>query len=206
MSFPTTSVLDNFNRADTVDITGSLSWISPLFGHTAFGILSNQVENAGSNSNNVWNGSYTDAEVYITLVDTIYGVNKVALGVRFDSNPNGYFLYWNQNNGTQYVRFYRYDSGAATQLGADISVSFSAGAKLGLSIVGSTLTAYADTGSGWASIGTRTDATYASAGNLWLYGFNDSATWLCDDFGGGEVVAASTLFRRSEADRAGSRS
>lgn len=199
MSFPTTSILDDFNRANDTDIAGSLSWIASLFGQSGIDIFNNQAQCTNivnDYRNNVWNQSFGDAEVYVTLIDVNHGVNEVSIGVRFSgsgSTPNGYFLYWQYNNGTQTVGFYRFDSGSPTQIGSNISVSLSNGDKLGFSVIASTLTAYTYTGGAWSSIGTRTDSTYGAAGNLWFYGRRAETEWLCDDFGGGEVVSATPI-------------
>lgn len=202
MAFPTTSVLDNFNRANTADIAGSLSWIGPAFGHASFGITGNQADGtANTNCNNFWNQTYVDTEVYITLSDLFYGGNRVAVGARYDDSPNvnGYFLFWQYGGGTQSLGMYRHDSGVATQLGANFTITdLVPGDKIGLSVIGTTLTAYVYQGGVWTSLGTRTDSTYSS-GILWLFSRWDTTNWLADDFGGGEVVpvSASRKFQRN---------
>lgn len=195
MTFPTTSILDNFNRADTSNISGSSSWgASTLFGQSAFGITSNQLDTIAANCNNIWTPTYTDTEVYITINDAMYGTNRIALGARFSgsgSTPNGYFVFWKHDNDT--IGFYKYTSGASSQIGTDISIVLSAGDKFGMSVIGNTLTAYAYQSGAWSSIGSQTDSTYTSAGYLWVFARLNSTANLMDDFGGGEVVSSSAV-------------
>lgn len=207
MSFPTTSILDNFNRADTTDITGSLSWVTDPFFLTPLGISGNRCANYGGGPQGVlWNNTYTDAEAYITLIDVFYDNNNVAVGARYVTD-NGYFLYFSNGNGTQTLGFYKHVSGTASQIGTNISVSLVSGDKIGLSVIGTTLTAYTYTSGAWSSVGTQTDSTHSSGGALWLFANERASVTDLDDFGGGTVVAAATIFkRRSMGQRTGSRS
>lgn len=193
MTFPTTSILDDFNRADGA-ITGTSNWISPLFSHASLSITSNQLfNNSVFNENNVWNVSYTDSEAYITLTDMAYGTNRVAVGVRFagsGSTPNGYFAFYLHDSTV--VQLHRYDSGTPTQLGSDYSFTASAGDKLGISAIGTTIKAYIYSSGSWSEVLSATDSNYSS-GLLWLYEKYNATNVILDDFGGGEVVAGGAL-------------
>lgn len=206
MSFPTTSILDNFNRADGT-LTDDPDWVSGVT--TDFLVASNQCNDPNGFCDDFWNHSYTDTEVYITLnSDCFQNDNRVAVGCRYAISPlNGYFLYWRYNSGSQTLGFWKHVNGVDSQIGTDISVSLVAGNKIGLSVIGTTLTAYTYTSGAWSSVGTQTDSSHSS-GLLWLFALMSNGTGVnLDDFGGGTVVAAATIFkRRSEGQRTGSRS
>lgn len=188
MAFPTTSVLDNFNRTNSGTL-GS-SWTA-VFNNLS--VSSNQC--AGTNAGD--NGSYYNVanygpnmEVYCDIPTMPASGEFITLWGRDDEvNINLYYLLFSRSAGTDEVALFRVDGGAATQLGATISQEFSAGDSVGMSIIGSTLTAYRQNGGTWASLGTRTDTTYSAAGYVGLLVVGTTAR--IDNFGGGTEVAAS---------------
>jgi hypothetical protein len=184
-------VLDNFNRADGA--VGS-AW-TPNEG-SALQILTNQLScGAGITltEDGYWNGlsGLGDCEVYVSAVNasSTSGSSGVSVGCRYAPGsglPNGYYMnQFFQVGGARSTSFYRYDAGAQTRLGATLTTV--AQTSLGISASGSTFTCY---GTGWASLGSRTDATY-STGYLAVKldsGVDEVAN--CDDFGGGSLGAA----------------
>lgn len=202
MPFPTTSVLDNFNRADTLDLsTTNPSWEgTTLFSHATCAISSNQVSHSGNtNQNQLWSGSFQDAECFLTLNDILGNSgNRVAVGVRFTgsgSTPNGYYVLYNHTTGQ--ISLAKYVSGASTTIAGPTNITISNGSKIGISAIGTTITAWADTGSGWTSVLSVTDTSHSAAGKLWLYiRWGGSGNWFADDFGGGTYVPQSSVAPR----------
>jgi hypothetical protein len=185
MAFPTTSILDNFNRADG-DV-GS-NWGAPAWIDTVrLAISTNQVQFNDAGGGGYYNVSTygPDSEVYITIT-TLSG--SLELYLRLDTPgaaANGYRLRF--RSAFAQLLYYRLDGGVATQLGATDTLTLSSGDSVGGDMVGSTLTAYTNQGA-WGSISTRTDTTYTAAGYI---GIDGSATaMLADNFGGGTIGAA----------------
>jgi len=196
MAFPTTSVLDNFNRAD-----GELgsNWSNPAY--STFGplaIISNTAYSPSPYDDGYWNVATfgPDCEVYVTLT-TIQGESEYVYIYARYVNPgtlcDGYKL------GHKYVaagndsfKFYRSDNGADTQIGATIYSNIVQGDKLGLEIVGSTLTPYIYTSGAWSALETRTDTTYSAAGYIGIC--PTTSTPRLDDFGGGTIAAGTVYY------------
>lgn len=182
MPFPTTLILDTFDRANALNLGGN--W-SAFFGDNNIGITSNTAyfANAGADNGNYWNvGTYGPGiEVYATLsagaadqwklyvLSSPTNVDGYALGInRFGSNSHG---------------FIRYDAGTSNNLGAAVSQTVSTGDQIGLSYSarGGTLTFWLN----GAVIATRTDTTYTpNALALELVSPSASSVRL-DNFGGG---------------------
>jgi hypothetical protein len=78
------------------------------------------------------------------------------------------------------------DNTVFTNLGAAIAGNVDSGDVIGSSVVGDVISVYKN----GAALDTRSDATYAGAGSIGVR--YDSSDWICDDFGGGTVVAALT--------------
>ena len=197
-TFPTTGILDNFNRADE-DPLANGNWSGPLFsGGGQMRIVTNHAETAaGGFGRSYWSAANfgSDCEAYIdTTTATPAAGEQLGLFARI------------ANAGTTTVDCYdcfhlvtgsivvieRIDDGAETQLGASISNTLSSGEGLGLEIIGSTITAYKKSGGSWSSLGSRTDSTYSAAGRIALGSHGDNAE--PDDFGGGTIPAARRWF------------
>ncbi len=187
MTFPTTSVLDNFNRANGDPGT---NWTFPVGnqGGLKFTIDTNQAAFPDSTNEGYWNVSTygPDCEVY-TGLPTVAG-SDFEMYMRVAS-PGGsfncYALKW--NSVFQRLNYFRVDSGVFTQLGAnDDSVAGPvSGDSVGAEINGTTLTAHIKQGGTWAAYATRTDSTYSAAGYLGWY--DNSSTLRGDNFGGGTI-------------------
>lgn len=189
LSFPSTPILDDFNRANEGP-PPSASWTGPA---TGFGnnlqVVSNAVAAVGAAGSGYWNPSTLgpDSEVYATYaaLGTFTVLGRVSSpGATF----NGYGF---QAPGAS-VRMFRFDSGVGTQLGESIGQARSVGDILGLELVGSTLAGYVRTSGVWSAPITQTDSTYTSAGYLALSLGGTTGSY--DDFGGGTIVVPLTRF------------
>lgn len=196
MAFPTTSVLDGFNRADgdaggnwTGDLLGG-SWPNP-------DVASNQLRADGGNafSSGWWNPATfgPDCEVYCTLaVAPANAFRLMARGADFGTaNFDGYEL--EVDPGNCYI--VKVVNGTRTTL-QTTGATFATGDAMGMEVTGTSTTTIRafrkPSGGAWAQIGTdQTDSTspITAAGHLGLLFVNDS-TCRIDDFGGGDVVVA----------------
>ncbi len=186
MAFPVNGVKDNFNRANEgPPMTGWANITSGL-------VVSSNVcapSSTGSRSG-YYNTILTtaDCEVYATIGTAPANNRNMTLFARLHdisgSSVDGYGLRLNKVSGTDTLQIFRIDNGTITNLGSAISQEMAAGNKFGLEIVGNTLTAYVDTGSGWTAVGNTTDSTYNVAGYL---GIDIGGSGTLDDFGGGEL-------------------
>jgi hypothetical protein len=212
MAFPTTGILDNFNRANEGPPPSS-NWDGKVYTNdsTAWSVVSNVADSGGSNSRNYWDVTTfgPDSEVYFTIaaipspttnyadVCVLLRAVGVGTGGGGGSTTDAYHAGWHKiDAGSDLLEYYRVDDSAYTQLGSSESVTEMAnGHKFGASMIGSTLQAYADTGSGWAVFGTsRTDSTYTAAGYIAILTGEPSTQ--IDDFGGGTVLNT-PMFRGS---------
>src|SRR5206468_97597 len=141
-----------------------------------------------------------DAEIFVTI-NTTPGTDSNSIGLYLRiANPNtaslaGYQFAIQRTAGVfNDYSFARVDNGATTALGANVSgPTLVAGDKFGASITGSTLTIWTKQGAGaWTALATRTDATYASAGNLGVYLQARTDEPFVVDFGGGTAAVADT--------------
>lgn len=192
MPFPTTPILEDFNRADQNPLT--TNWTCPLFtGEGSLQIVSNQVKGntTGSAFNNGWYdiGTYgPDCEAYYTLITRGAAGHLINLFVRLtsmDGSPNGYFVrHILTGAGADTIRIRRIDNGVSSALGADItSVRVELGQKIGIQCIGDQISAYHFDGVSWNLLGTRTDGTYTSQGYIAL-DIQDTTT-VCENLGGG---------------------
>ena len=187
MAFPTTGILDNFNRANQgPPPTG---WTTIYNGHK---VVSNALQgNTGGDANvSVWNttGLGPSIEAYITIVNT---GSFVTLYIIDAALSVGYSVAY----GADAVQVFRQDEFGVTetQLGADISVTMGAGDALGMYYDAATDTIYAyrkPSGGSWAELGSRSDSTYTSLSRIGLFTYTTNNF---DDFGGGTVVGAQSI-------------
>ena len=185
-AFPTTGILDSCSRADESPAVG---WTDNVDG-SAYGgvkILSNRLRPI---SGDAWNyfaaGTYgPDCEVYWTDdvgANLTFYVRLTPIG---SASVDGYGL---ARTATTYS-FIRLDNDADTVLGAAVSQANASGDASGLSVIGSTLTAYYAASAGaFSSIGTRSDGTYSSSGYIAPYMTGGGASVF--NVGGGTVVTA----------------
>ena len=200
-TFPTTGVLDNFNRGNAESLGANWTaewWFSGT--ENLQDILSSQAADddqfsVGGDYYNV--ATYgADAEVHCTInaLDDENG-SSYLIGLRIttpgDSTTDGYRSLLTNMAGTEIVRLQRGDNTVWTTLGADINQAYSVGDGLGEDAISSTHAAHRRSSGAWSSLGSRTDATYGGAGYLGLGTYGEgSVRLLADDFGGGRVVTA----------------
>lgn len=209
MAFPTTGILDNFNRANEQPVGGGWN-VNSIAGPgviPTLRVVSNQLANdaGGGTSGQYWDTQFgPDIETFATI-----GVKPPAdnsnIAVLYARGQNlgttsldGYVLYV-FNNGTteRFLRIYREDDGNDTLLvtAQMTDGDYEVGDKVGIRVVGSTITAWENiAGAGWVQQATATDSTYAGLGYcgfVWL----DGTTGRMDDFGGGTVRDDTVYFQ-----------
>ena len=206
MAFPTTGILDSFNRADEnplVTASNGDSWQSLPgaggLGVTALAVVSNIcVGNGGVGSNmyldHVFNA---DCEAYVTITGLGSTNNVVELFFRLVdigtvTAVDGYILRWTNVSGTDTIRLNRLDNLGETTL-ATFNQEVTAGDSIGARIIGTGLEAFYKPSAGaWTSLGTASDATYASGGRIAV---TLIGTPTVDSFGGGSYVPPSVIPR-----------
>jgi hypothetical protein len=194
MAFPTTSNLDTFTGVDGTTPPNA-NWTNNtdnIGGTVGFQIQSNQAAGLGAANNHTawWNASSfgADCEVFATMPTLAAGYMGVTARINTPGTA-GIDCYGFYAIGGTSAEFYRLDNGVYTLLGAAISQTWTAGDRIGLEIVGSTLTGYRFNSGSWSVVGTRSDSTITAGGFIGLYA--DGATARFDDFGGGTVVTGS---------------
>ena len=199
MAFPTTGVLDDFNRANEGP-PPSASWTDTWLTGSGLTVNTNQCATNGGTTlkDSYWNVSTfgPDAEAFVTIatIPTTDG-DSIRLGIRLAqpgaTTVDGYLAMWQwiAGAGADRVRLFRLDNGAATELGTGVDLNMSAGDKLGMETIGSTIKVYTKSGAGaWTERRSETDATYSAAGFIGLQFIR--TVFRCDDFGGGTVAGA----------------
>lgn len=193
MAFPTTAILDTFNRANENPIGGN--WTNNALNEGAnnqLKIVSNQCQavTVGTSCEAYWNASsFTgDKEAYFKVI------TKPGNGQRFEigflqspgtSNYVGYRALFIDNSGTgnDTVIINRTDTPATDVQLASVTNEFSANDILGISISASGVIKVWQNGN---QIATATDTTYTGAFYIEL-GIRDT-TGVVDDFGGGVII------------------
>ena len=192
-SFPQSSILDSFDRANEGPPPSS-NWTDIIYQGADGGlkVVSNVVVfgTGGASMSSYWNTSFgPNYESYATIADIGSGSGVFELwtslsGLASSATLNGYAIYFSVSAST--ITINRVDSGSLTALGGTISQTFSNGDSIGMSKVGSTITIYYKaSGGSWVSVGTRTDSTYGT-GKIGLRLESDSAE-KADNFGGGTI-------------------
>lgn len=215
MTFPTTGIIDDFNRADEGPLSNGGKWTNQIrSGDDNLRVDTNQcatIAGGISQQGSAWWNNATfgpDCECYTTLPVLPTGGSRATVLARL-ANPGGGacdgYLALMRPTGQTTQGIYRYDNDVATLLGASVTPTWTAGDKLGIEIIGSTIRMMQYTSGAWSELASRTDTTYSAAGYIGI----DSgvADTRFDDFSGGTVVSGTaTLFRRTDSDRIGSRS
>lgn len=198
-TFPTTSVLDNFDRANANNLGANWSTLYNWSGSTNYGIISNTCYNdlVSNYSSFYYNVSTygADCEAFWTLSTKWAGTPSDIMSVHLrakepGANFDGYQVAVEMNSSPEDFTLYRDDNHVSTSIAGPIEQAFSAGDKLGGEIIGDSLTGYIYTGGAWSAVINDTDATYSLAGYIGFYGTGSDVDWRIDDFGGGTVVAA----------------
>lgn len=192
IGFPSTSVLDNFNRTN-----GSIG--SNWTGYTtAFGISSNQliVNTGGSDSYIFWGNAQfgADQEAYVTISQMNAGSEELSLLLKSQANDSyGYGtieIFYMAN--PDILQVWTYDiSGGWVKHGLDISVTLAEGDQLGTrALADGTLEVYKNS----TLLATRNIGswTYYDQGGYVGVWFANAYGQKLDDFGGGNVPMGAT--------------
>ena len=203
MAFPTTSVLDQFNRADGA-LGAAWSGAIPQSGDPQPTILSNVVQ-FGSNHRSVWWNAGTfgpDSEVFgVVSTKPTNAAGWLSLYARIQSPGSaawdGYRLEFGPLSGTDELTVDRMINNASTTL-ATITQEINAGDQIGMEVTGTgatvTIRVYRHNGTSWAQIGSDVSDTDANritaAGYIGFGAFESTPAARFDDFGGGTVSVA----------------
>lgn len=198
MNFPSTGILDNFNRADEGPPPSASwsAWVSP-----GLQVVSNQMA-PNDNGDNAASYNPTfgpDQEVYWTLATkaAVSGTYNT-LALRTDPTTNdGYQVeHFNQTDTvTETLYLQKIVSTVYTQLGASVSQILSSGDSFGARAIGTTLEIwYKASGGSWTLLASRTDSAFSGASPnnqlaAYTYGALSTTTQRFEDFGGGNVVS-----------------
>lgn len=208
MAFPTTSIIDNFNRANEGPPLSS-SWSRTFYATSGLEVVSNgamqdDVNQVAGEYRNT--GTYgPDSEAYITITTRATSGDYCTVWVDARlQDPNastidGYeveMVMREGNTTVNIVRIWKIVNNSFSQLGSDINTTISNGDSFGIEVTGTgtvTIKAYhKPSGGSWGEIGSATDSSSPinSAGYIGI-GIYDSgsAQTVLDDFGGGTVVA-----------------
>jgi hypothetical protein len=198
-SFPTTGILDNFNRADESPLANG-TWSMPIeTGHDNIVLVGNQIQRsgAGSSGDAYWSASSfgPDAEVYVTVTtkpaDGFCEAVVCKIANPNSSSLNGYQGEFCSAAGTDTWTIYKIANNSFSALSVSGSdVELTAGDSIGLECkVGSQKLKRKSSGV-WANVKTATDSSYDSViGNIGVH--VEGTTSQADDFGGGTVNSCS---------------
>jgi hypothetical protein len=211
MAFPTTGVIDSFNRADEDPLSDGGKWsIGPddFGGTNNLRVASNECLQGSATSSNGYRNDQDygpDCEVYCTLATTLptTALLLYARCVNIGSGTtDGYAVYFNFS-GTDDALICRMDNDSLVGLGSSIvpPAPYALGDKLGLECIGSTIAAYVFQSGAWSQLGTRTDSTYSAAGKIGVRIADSGSNGRIDDFGGGTVAAAGASAPARRRDR-----
>lgn len=201
MPFPSTPILDAFNRANELPLDND-TWGSQVFdGDGSLQIVSNQAKGFGdgSGNNQGWLTEYgPDCEVYVEIVN-ISGEDSIQIFARLSAiggSFNGYSVRA-RGGATNNLILLRWDGGSLTGL-ATLSQTVSNGDSFGLRLTGDQIVVYykdVSVSSDWFELGGATDSTHGAAGHLGLYIFGSAN--IVDNFGGGDFISqgGASLFR-----------
>ena len=180
MAFPTTGILDNFNRVDQ-DLSDSSNWVD-VQGNLR--IVSNEVHaTSGTAHWSQWTTSEgPDCECYVTLSRFSTAINVYArMTTHVVGTTDGY-------RATAYsddFLIYRVDGGSGTVIDSVVQANNS-GDKIGISCIGSAIKGYYDSGGGWSELCSATDSNHTAAGYPGIRGYAIADE--VDDFGGGTIA------------------
>lgn len=192
MPFPTTGILDAFNRADENPITG---WTA-LFNN--FRVASNAMKSTTAGSDFAYYSAATygpDCEAYMTVATKVPTGGAMAIIARLVdtgsiATVDGYMVNVAVAAGTDTITIVRLDNGVGTTLGSSISQEVANGDSIGIECIGSSISCFYKSGAGaWTNLGTRTDTTYSAAGRVGVSVTTDTSESF-DDFGGGTRIAS----------------
>lgn len=190
-TFPTTPILDTFTGADGTSPPGP-NWTNNVAGTgNGLKIMSNRCVGAATGwtyDNAYWHVADfgPDCEVYCDIAKLDVNDDVVTVRARIQQEGSSavdlYQFHARRATETDPWRFFACVNNTFTQLGGDILQEVGTNEKIGLEIIGSTLTGYRWVSGAWTVMGTRTHTAISGAGKLGLELRKDSAA---DNFGGG---------------------
>jgi hypothetical protein len=195
-AFPTTGVLDNFNRAGEMPL-GNGNWNGPIRpGHPQLKTDGDAVLSSGGNADSYWSSSIfgPDSEVYVTVDGKSPDNNYcITLACKI-ANPNSgsFNAYWAEAcvaAGTDTWTIYKFTNDSPTALamsGSDVELN--PGDSIGLECMPGSQKFKRKSGGNWTDVKTSTDSTYNSVSGY--VGLHIEYGWTGDDFGGGTMVPA----------------
>jgi PKD repeat protein len=186
--FPSTAVLDNFNRANG-PIGGS--WVDPVYNNASLSISSNAlVQSCCTYGAPVWNGSIfgPDQEAYVTIAALTPGAPEHDLMLKLQTasyNAAHVEVRYDDARSGVYVATYDGASGWIDR-GLPIATTFASGDRLGARAWGNGNVEIYKNG---VLLGTRSIAgwTYAASGGYIGMTLDGATASRLDDFGGGNV-------------------
>jgi hypothetical protein len=201
-AFPTTGILDNFNRADENPLANG-TWTCPSqTGAGGLSLTSNQANSTFGSADCYWSPSTfgPNSEAFVTI--TVPSGVCVALHLRLNnpnsSSLNGYWYEWCgvAGAGNDTFTIYRIDNGSFTSIAAGTQ-EVSSGDSIGAEAIGSSLKMYYKAAAGsWVQVVSVTDNTYSGSGRIGLH--LEDTTERADDFGGGTVALGVQVSSRSD--------
>jgi hypothetical protein len=199
-AFPTTPILDNFNRADEGP-PPSTDWISYDDG---LQVVSNQATAIDTEEYGwtEWIGDTfgPDVEVYFTIVTrqtNQFGLYISDYGTDYEKDEGYAVFLFNISSTQMSASITRSDGFSYTELGSSVSAfDFEDGDKIGFSRRGDDVILYKDVGSGWEVVATRTDSTHTLTNASIVIEQYDAGSFglVIDDFGGGNAVITNNNF------------
>lgn len=197
-AFPSTRILDDFNRPDEDPIT--TNWTTPLTsGDQSARCVGYRFAGAAAGG---WGTAYydlaqfgPDCEAYITVTTLASAATVWARATSVGGSTSGYAVLLSSTT----IYIYRVDAAVGTII-AQKSLSSSAGCKIGIRAIGSQIEAWRDVGSGWVRQLVVTDSTYATKG--YIATEISGSTGRSDNFGGGDVGSIATPKVRDNFNRA----
>jgi hypothetical protein len=180
-----TAVLDDFNRADASTL--GANWTN--LNGASWRIVSNEVAPGTINGRHqaMWSAgdALTDSEAYITL-RTFFDWQLV--GVRVSGSGSSNTGYYARYGGSTTLEIVRWISNTETSIGSYTIPALSAGDKIGIRAIGTTISVWYYQSGSWNKAGEVTDSNIAS-GELGIQQGVSSGnhSGRMDDFGGGAV-------------------
>lgn len=195
MAFPTTPILDDFNRADEGP-PPSASWSFPITTNAGngLGVSSNHLVPLPSNAESWYQVAYggKHQEVYIDITDkSTAGVISLFVCIanpEQDNTADGYKV--SVDIATQVGTIYRLDNAVATTLGSSFSFNPSNGDSIGIDANTTSIRYMTKTSGVWSEVASRSENTYR--GGYLGVGIGGSLQVL-DNFGGGTVSEPTEL-------------
>jgi hypothetical protein len=183
--FPATSVLDNFNRANSTNLGGNWSG-----SNAGYRIDTSTLEiRGGAAPPKLRSASFgTNEEAYFTFSD-VATLNGVQQGLALKSSPTGAsMIRITYDRAASSVTVATVTGSVVTTIGVFPGVSFANGNALGARVSGNTVTVYRNN----APIGTADTGTWTSTGGqigIWFSGTTNTAAGNAriDNFGGGTL-------------------